>query len=187
MVQATHRRDRWSGHGRRGWSKRPIEEIGGVDQMRGRKGGDGTPPLPGGDFFGGRERGCKPVSFSSLLYPRARNRRIKRVQSRTGSLAIFGTLGFLRGVGGPAQAAWPGETHSAPSADSLLTRLGSGVRTLTHVRRTGPARADGRNCESGTLTGTTQRRITPRRVRSSGMGSLSKRGQIALPAASAAG
>ena len=31
-------------------------------------------------------------------------------------------------------------------------------RTLTHdchVRRTGPARADGRNCESGTLTGTT--------------------------------
>jgi hypothetical protein len=33
----------------------------------------------------------------------------------------------------------------------------------------------------------TQRRITPRRVRSSGMGSLSKRGQIALPAASAAG
>ena len=85
--------------------------------------------------------------------PRARNRRIKRVQSKTGSLAIFGTLGFLRGVG-PARAAWPGETHSALSADSLLTRLGSGVRTLTHVRRTGPARAEGRNCESGTLTGT---------------------------------
>ena len=49
---------------------------------------------------------------------------------------------------GPPRAAWPGETHSAPSADSLLTRLGSGVRTLTHVRRTGPARAYGRNCES---------------------------------------
>ena len=122
--------------------------------MRGRKGGDGTPPLPGGDFFGGRERGRKPVSFSSLLYPRARNRRIKRVQSKTGSLAIFGTPGFLRGVGGPAQAAWPGETHSAPSADSLLTRLGLAIRTLTHVQQTGPARADGRNCESGTLKGT---------------------------------
>ena len=32
-----------------------------------------------------------------------------------------------------------------------------------------------------------QRRITPRRVRSSGIGSLSKRGHIALSAASAAG
>ena len=64
--------------------------------------------------------GCK-LSFPPL--PRARNRRIKRVQSKTGSLAIFGTLGFLRGVGGPAQAAWPGETHSALSADSLLTRV----------------------------------------------------------------
>ena len=31
----------------------------------------------------------RPASFSSLLYPRARNCRIKRVQSKTGSLAIF--------------------------------------------------------------------------------------------------
>ena len=39
---------------------------------------------------------------------------------------------------GPARAAWPGETHSAPAADSLLTRLGSVLRSLTHARRTGP-------------------------------------------------
>ena len=123
--------------------------------MRGRKGGDGTPPLPGGDFFGGRERGRKPVSFYSLLYPAHETAASKPVQSKTGSLAIFGILGFLRGVG--ARLRQPGRARLIllPSADSLLTRLGSGIRTLTHVRRTGPARADGRNCESRTLTGTT--------------------------------
>ena len=54
----------------------------------------------------------------------------------------------------PPQAAWPGETHSAPSADSLLTRVGLAIRTLTHVRRTGPTRANERINKSVTLTGT---------------------------------
>jgi hypothetical protein len=94
------------------------------------------------------------ASFSSLLYPAHETAASKPVQSKTGSLAIFGILGFLRGVG--ARLRQPGRARLIllPSADSLLTRLGSGIRTLTHVRRTGPARADGRNCESGTLTGT---------------------------------
>ena len=102
--------------------------------------------------------GCK-LFFPPL--PRARNRRIKPVQSKTGSLAIFGILGFLRGVG--ARLRQPGRARLIllPSADSLLTRLGSGIRTLTHVRRTGPARADGRNCESGTLTGTECTTVPP--------------------------
>ena len=39
------------------------------------------------------------ASFSSLLYPAHETAASKPVQSKTGSLAIFGTLGFLRGVG----------------------------------------------------------------------------------------
>ena len=37
-----------------------------------------------------------------------RDRWIKRVQSKTGSLAIFGTLGLLRGVGGPGSGSLAG-------------------------------------------------------------------------------
>ena len=65
----------------------------------------------------------------------------------------------------PPQAAWPGETHSAPSADSLLTRVGLTIRTLTHVRLTGPTRANERINKSVTLTGRAQ--STPRRLLSS--------------------
>ena len=68
----------------------------------------------------------------------------------------------------PPQAAWPGETHSAPSADSLLTRVGLAIRTLTHVRRTGPTRANECINKSVTLTGTVFHAMlhdTPHRIR----------------------
>ena len=97
----------------------------------------------------------RPVSFSSLLYPRTRNRRIKRVQSKTGSLAIFGTLGFLRGVGGPAQAAWPGETHSAPICGFALDTARFGCQNPYPRAADGPGES-GRTKPrtSGTLRGT---------------------------------
>ena len=60
---------------------------------------------------------------------------------------------FLHGVGRP-QAARLGETCFAISTVSLLTWVGSSIRTLTHVDQTGPAGAYLLIYESGTSTGT---------------------------------
>ena len=97
-----------------------------------------------------------PVGHCRRISPllSAQNCRIKTRPQQNRFPGPFGTKGlFLRAVG-PPQAAWPGETHSAPSADSLLTRVGLAIRTLTHVRRAGPTRANEHINKSVTLTGT---------------------------------